>query len=204
LIYPIVKEQTTDSNNVTVSKPYKGKGMLTFYNGLRSGVVNIYNAEGSATGDWQIKYDFPMIHHLRFKDNYNFEPMFDLHFAPRNATFDGIKLVPDVNIFTKYHERFVKEITGKDSKIITLYARITNADINKLNFAKLIMINGVLFRLNLISDFDSNVTDSTKIELVKIIEASATASGILSTYEEMTYLKSSSEVRIVLIVNNSK
>ena len=52
------------------------------------------------------------------------------------------------------------------------------------------MVNGVLFRLNLISDFDSNVTDSTKIELVKIIEASATAGGINSTYEEMNYLKS--------------
>jgi hypothetical protein len=169
LIYPIVKDQTTDSNNVTTSKPYKGKGMLTFYNGLRSGVVNIYNAEGSATGDWQIKYDFPMIHHLRFKDNYNFEPLFDLHFAPRNATFDGIKLVPDVNVFTKYHDKFVNEITSKNSKLVSLYLKLSYKDINELDFAKLKMIDGVLYRLNTIKDFDSDAYGTTEVELIKYL-----------------------------------
>jgi hypothetical protein len=169
LIYPIVKDQTTDSNNTTTSKPYKGKGMLTFYNGLRSGVVNIYNAEGSATGDWQIKYDFPMIHHLRFKDNYNFEPLFDLHFAPRNATFDGIKLVPDVNIFTKYHDKFVNEITSKNSKLVSLYLKLSYKDINELDFAKLKMIDGVLYRLNTIKDFDSDAYGTTEVELIKYL-----------------------------------
>lgn len=169
LIYPIIKDQTTDSNNVTVSKPYKGKGMLTFYNGLRSGVVNIYNAEGSATGDWQIKYDFPMIHHLRFKDNYNFEPLFDLHFAPRNATFDGIKLVPDVNIFTKYHDKFVNEITSKNSKLVSLYLKLSYKDINELDFAKLKMIDGILYRLNTIKDFDSDAYGTTEVELIKYL-----------------------------------
>jgi len=169
LIYPVIKDQTTDSNNVTTSKPYKGKGMLTFYNGLRSGVVNIYNAEGSATGDWQIKYDFPMIHHLRFKDNYNFEPLFDLHFAPRNATFDGIKLVPDVNIFTKYHDKFVNEITSKNSKLVSLYLKLSYKDINELDFAKLKMIDGVLYRLNTIKDFDSDAYGTTEVELIKYL-----------------------------------
>lgn len=173
LIYPIVKEQTTDSNNVTVSKPYKGKGMLCFYNGLRSGVVNIYNAEGTASGDWQIKYDYPLIHHLRFKDNatnfYTFDPVFDLHFAPRNATFDGIKAVPSVNTFTKYHEKFLNEITSIDSKLVTLYLKLTYKDINELDFAKLKLIDGVLYRLNTIKDFDSDAYGTTEVELIKYL-----------------------------------
>jgi hypothetical protein len=169
LIYPIVKDQTTDSNNVTTSKPYKGKGMLTFYNGLRSGVVNIYNAEGTATGDWQIKYDFPMIHHLRFKDNTNFEPLFDLHFAPRNATFDGIKAVPSVNTFTKYHEKFLNEITSIDSKLVNLHLKLSYKDINELDFAKLKLIDGVLYRLNTIKDFDSDAYGTTEVELIKYL-----------------------------------
>lgn len=173
LIYPIVKEQTTDSNNVTVSKPYKGKGMLCFYNGLRSGVVNIYNAEGTASGDWQIKYDYPLVHHLRFKDNatnfYTFEPLFDLHFAPRNATFDGIKAVPEVNTFTKYHEKFLNEITSIDSKLVTLYLKLSYKDINELDFAKLKLIDGVLYRLNTIKDFDSDAYGTTEVELIKYL-----------------------------------
>ena len=129
---------------------------------------------------------YPCVHHF---DNFE-NPAFDLNWGlPILFAYNATSVTTD-NLYTRYHERFVKEITGKDSKIVTLYARITNADINKLNFAKLVMVNGVLFRLNLISDFDSNVTDSTKIELVKIIEASATAGGGLSTYEESVYSKS--------------
>jgi hypothetical protein len=169
LIYPMVKEQSIDSNNVTVSKPYKGKGMLCFYNGLRSGVVNIYNAEGSATGDWQIKYDYPLIHHLRFKNNTNFEPLFDLHFEPRNATFDGIKAVPSVNTFTKYHEKFLNEITSIDSKLVNLHLKLSYKDINELDFAKLKLIDGVLYRLNTIKDFDSDAYGTTEVELIKYL-----------------------------------
>jgi hypothetical protein len=173
LIYPIVKEQTTDSNNNTTSKPYKGKGMLCFYNGLRSGVVNIYNAEGTATGDFEVKTSFPLIHHLRFKDNptnfYSFEPLFDLHFAPRKATFDGIKAVPTLNTFKVYHEKFLNEITSIDSKLVTLYLKLSYKDINELDFAKLKLIDGILYRLNTIKDFDSDAYGTTEVELIKYL-----------------------------------
>jgi hypothetical protein len=173
LIYPVIKEQTTDSKNVTVSKPYKGKGMLTFYNGLRSGVVNIYNSVGVAVADFEKKNDFPLTHHLRFKDNptnfYSFDPLFDLHFASRNATFDGIKGVPSENTFKVYHEKFLNEITSIDSKLVTLYLKLSYKDINELDFAKLKMIDGVLYRLNTIKDFDSDAYGTTEVELIKYL-----------------------------------
>ena len=173
LIYPLVVEQTTDSNNVTVTKPYKGKGMLTFYNGLRSGVVNIYDVE-DAGGTYTVKYDYPLIHHLRFKDNptnfYSFEPLFDLHFAPRAETFDDIYAVPeDANTFEVYHRKFVNEITSIDSKLVTLYLKLSYKDINELDFAKLKMIDGVLYRLNTIKDFDSDAYGTTEVELLKYL-----------------------------------
>ena len=39
------------------------------------------------------------------------------------------------------------------------------------------MWNGVLFKLNEIKDFDPNVTTSTQIELIRIIEASNPING---------------------------
>lgn len=172
LIYPLVIEQTTDANNNISKKPYKGKGMLTFYNGLRSGVVNIYDVED--TGTYTIKYNFPLIHHLRFKDNptnyYSFEPLFDLHFAPRAETFDDIYAVPeDANTFEVYHRKFVNEITSIDSKLVTLYLKLSYKDINELDFAKLKMIDGVLYRLNTIKDFDSDAYGTTEVELLKYL-----------------------------------
>ena len=168
LIYPLVIEQTTDSNNVPITKPYKGKGMLTFYNGLRSGVVNIYDVED--TGTFTPKYDYPLTHHLRFKNNYSFEPLFDLHFAPRSTTFDDIYAVPEnSNTFEIYHRKFVNEITSIDSKLVTLYLKLNYKDINELDFAKLKMIDGVLYRLNTIKDFDSDAYGTTEVELIKYL-----------------------------------
>jgi hypothetical protein len=170
LIYPKIIEQATDNNGNTTIKPYKGKGMLCFYNGLKSGVVNMYNAQGTATGDWEIKYDFPMIHHLRFKDNYNFEPLFDLHFASRNYSFDGINQIPDnQNVFDKYHAKFVNEITSKNSKLVSLYLNLNYKDIHDLDFSKLKMIDGILYRLNTIKDFDSDAYGTTQVELLKYL-----------------------------------
>lgn len=159
LIYPLVKEE---------NKPYKGKGMLTFYNGLRSGGFNIYDCE-DAGGTYTIKYDFPFIHHIRYQDNNNFDPLFDLHFGSRNATFDGLYNVPLNNTFNIYHEKFVNEITSIDSKLVTLYLKLSHKDINELDFAKLKMIDGVLYRLNQIKDFDSDAYGTTEVELIKFL-----------------------------------
>lgn len=166
LIYPMIKEQTVDSNNNTVSKPYKGKGMLTFYNGLRSGTVSILNA---SVDDTSVRTLYPFTHHIRFKDNQNFEPLFDLHFASRNATFDDIKGVPQLNTFEVYHKKFLNEITSIDSKLVTLYLKLSYKDINELDFAKLKMIDGVLYRLNTIKDFDSDAYGTTEVELIKYL-----------------------------------
>ena len=166
LIYPIIKDQTVDSNNGKVIKPYKGKGMLTFYNGLRSGTVSILNA---SVDDTSVRTLYPFTHHIRFRDNQNFEPLFDLHFASRNATFDDIKGVPQLNTFEVYHKKFLNEITSIDSKLVTLYLKLSYKDINELDFAKLKMIDGVLYRLNTIKDFDSDAYGTTEVELIKYL-----------------------------------
>jgi hypothetical protein len=87
------------------------------------------------------------------------------------------------NLFTRYHERFVKEMTGRDSKIVELYAKISVNDINSLDFSKSVMWNGVLYRLNQITDFDSNISESTKIELIKIIQANNPVTGTITWTE---------------------
>ncbi len=183
-VFPFVAPRIISYDPLTdIKKPYKGKARLYLWNGLKAGKWRLKDTVGTGKTDLTT---YPCVHHF---DNFE-NPAFDLNWGlPILLNYNANSVTTD-NLYTRYHETFIKEITGKDSKIITLYARITNADINKLNFAKLIMLNGVLFRLNLISDFDSNVTDSTKIELVKIIEASATAGGIYSDYADMTYDKS--------------
>ncbi|CAB4152418.1 hypothetical protein UFOVP603_8 [uncultured Caudovirales phage] len=157
-IYPIVINEE--------SKPYKGKGMLCFYNGLRQADVNIYNCANDTN---LLKTFYPFTHHIRFQDNQNNIPLFDLHFSPRQFAFDSIYVVPNLNTFEVYHKKFLNEITSIDSKLVTLCLKLSYKDINELDFAKLKMIDGVLYRLNTIKDFDSDAYGTTEVELIKFL-----------------------------------
>jgi len=62
-------------------------------------------------------------------------------------------------------------MTGRDSKILKAFFKISSLMISTMNWGKLKMINGVLYRLNEIKDFNSNSNDTTFAELIKIVEA---------------------------------
>jgi hypothetical protein len=74
-----------------------------------------------------------------------------------------------LNTFEVYHKKFLNEITSIDSKLVTLYLNLTYKDINELDFAKLKLIDGVLYRLNTIKDFDSDAYGTTEVELIKFL-----------------------------------
>lgn len=62
------------------------------------------------------------------------------------------------------------EITDKDSKLLTCNALLNTIDIYNLDFRKLIWIDGVLFRLNTIQEYNPMDYTTTKISLLKAIE----------------------------------
>ena len=151
-----------------VAKTYKGKGLLTFYNGLYIGKVVIRKDDLTLDTTYQ---NYPVVHHFNFEINdTNFlNPKWDLHFETREVRFDKIDTVPTLNLFNRFHEKNIKEITSKSSKLIEIYIKLTSKEILSIDFKKLIMIEGVLYKLNLISDFDSDAYESTKVELLKFI-----------------------------------
>jgi len=159
----VIPRIITYDEDTLITKPFKGKPRVYFYNGLKAGNWRLTNTDNIALYDDLTTY--PCAHHLDNKD----APTFDLNFGvPEMLYYLATSYTTD-NLFSRYNLRFIKEITGRDSKLIEAYVK-TNADrINKLDFSLLKMINGVLFRLNEISDFDSDVTESTKYELVKIL-----------------------------------
>jgi hypothetical protein len=160
-----------DANNV--EKPFKGKPRIYFYNGLKPGSWRLTNTTNPLLFTDYVR--FPCAHHL---DDYLI-PTFDLNFGVPELLQYKATIYTTSNLFNQYQEKFIKEITGRDSKIINLYIRLNAVDINELDFSKLIMINSVLFRLNEIVDFDSEIQESTKVELVRIIEGDAPNVGII-------------------------
>lgn len=99
------------------------------------------------------------------------EPTNDLNFAVPNQVY--IKLTtpyPTTNLFTAFWGDYIAEITSKDSKLLSCYLYLTVEDIYSLNFARLIYIDGALWRLNKIVDFNPAMPQTTKVELLRVME----------------------------------
>ena len=92
----------------------------------------------------------------------NFGSPFELQFTA--ATY------PTTNLFNAYHSQYIAEITSKDSKLLTCSALLNTIDINDLDFSKYIWIDGVLFRLNKVENYNPMEYNTTKISLLKVIE----------------------------------
>lgn len=95
-------------------------------------------------------------------------PIFDLNWeTPRELYFSFNREVPP-NLFNSYWSAYLAEITHKDSKLLVANVYLTKMDIKNLDFSKPIYIDGVLFRLNKVVDYNSEQEGLTKVELLKL------------------------------------
>lgn len=94
---------------------------------------------------------------------------FDLNFGVPKEIYFTTSNYTESNLFNVYWSSYMAEITDKDSRLLTCTMKLANKDIYNLDFAKLIWIDGVLYRLNKIEDFNASKEDTCKVELVKII-----------------------------------
>ena len=98
-------------------------------------------------------------------------PTSDINFgAPKEINFTIVTPYPSANLFNGFWSDYVAEITDKDSKLLTCNVRLTDMDIYSLDFSKLVWIDGSLWRLNKVIDYNPMIEDTTKCEFLKVIE----------------------------------
>jgi hypothetical protein len=91
----------------------------------------------------------------------NFGAPKELQFVPSNFT--------EFNVFNEYHSPYLAEITNKDSKLLTCFGLLDIVDIFNLDFSKYVYIDGVLFRLNKVENFNPMEYNTTKLSFLKVI-----------------------------------
>jgi hypothetical protein len=97
-------------------------------------------------------------------------PTNDINFgAPKEIQFSPNRY-PEVNVFNAYHSPYIAEITHKDSKLLTCYGLLDILDIFNLDFSKYVFIDGVLFRLNKVENYNPMEYSTTKLSFLKVIE----------------------------------
>jgi len=126
------------------------------------------------TGDWyhvdendnaNLETTYPYVGHL---DNLT-APTFDFNWGAPYYVFWETSAYTSNNLYN-YHEKFLKEIISPYGKQVTLSVKLDSALINQLDFRNLINIDGVVYRLQKVADYDSGKNETTEIELIRILE----------------------------------
>jgi hypothetical protein len=98
-------------------------------------------------------------------------PTSDINFGvPKEIYFSLSVSYPSANLFNGFWSDYVAEITDKDSKLLTCNVYLKITDIYGLDFSKLIYIDGALWRLNKVIDYNPTNPESTKCEFLRVIE----------------------------------
>lgn len=92
----------------------------------------------------------------------------DLNFGvPKEINFTLASGLLSNNLYNTYYSPYFAEITDKDSRLITCKMKLTERDINTLDFTKFIWIDGVLYRLYKIVDYSEG--ELCEVQLLRVI-----------------------------------
>jgi len=162
-IYPaIYKKSANDSLEETIDHVLR-IGQIKKITGVTS--WDILNADTVLTSLTNYGY----IGHLDDPD----APSSDINFgAPFQLYFTLVSGNLTANLFNAYYSPYLAEITDKDSRLMTASFKLDLQDIYDLDFKRLIYIDGALFRLMKVIDFNTNLNELTKCELLKVISLS--------------------------------
>jgi len=97
-------------------------------------------------------------------------PASDINFGvPKELYFGLVSGDLSANLFNAYYSPYLAEITDKDSRMLTAEFRLTPLDIYNLDFSRLKYIDGALFRLQRVIDWNDKGDELVKCELLRVI-----------------------------------
>jgi hypothetical protein len=160
-IIPCIFEQ-----DGTSYKPYKGKARVYIYEGKKA-YVPTWTLRHTDEGADTVLSVYPRCGHLDSLTS----PTIDLCFGTVSKVYYTATDYTTKNLFNLYYNQFIREVTSADSKMLTAYMRLNYNDIKEQFFRKLKLVDGQVYRLNKIVDYNLNQDDSVLVELIKVIEA---------------------------------
>ena len=161
-IYPAIYKKSNDNAaedqmdfNIRILQAQKITGRTTWK--IEDGASNLgnLNAYGYAG-------------HLQF-DN-ALLPLNDINWGAPKELFFIAESYPTINLFNAYYSDYMAEIVDKDSKLLTCEVLLNSLDILQLDFSKMVWIDGILFRINKVLNYNPMNYTTTKVELLKVIQ----------------------------------
>lgn len=122
-------------------------------------------------------------------------PTLDLSFGVPHEDYYTTLNYTNNCLYKRFYKSYIEEITDKDSKIVTAYLNLTPYDIYTLDFRNKFKLDRSILRLNKIYDYNPVQRGLTKVEFIKVKEATTFVSqnkqsigGINETFNDGTPL----------------
>lgn len=148
-------EETIDSN-IRILQAKNKTGVNNWYIKATDGTTNLGGAYTSYL--YAGHYDDPLL------------PTIDINFGTPSELFYNLTAGTLTNtLFNVYWLPYMYEIIDETSRLLICNVRLNEIDIQQLDFSKLIYINGIVYRLNKIIDYNASSRDVCKVELLKVI-----------------------------------
>ena len=90
--------------------------------------------------------------------------------SPKEIYYNITGTTVNYGLFNAYWSQYFAEITNPNSTILTAQFHLTSMDIRTLDFAKNILIDGTMWRVNKVDGYDPLSEKPTKVELLKVID----------------------------------
>lgn len=98
-------------------------------------------------------------------EDLNFGTPAEIYWTPANPYLA-------TNLVSQFYTPYLAEITDKDSKLLKCYVYLTPIEMNNLDFSRSILIDGQLWRLQKVEDYNAVEEDVCKVSLLKVINMS--------------------------------
>ena len=171
LIVPRSFQVKFNEDGTSLIEKKKGKPFIVQLGGLRTGAWTHRDEAGTDHSET----DYPYVGHLNSLDS----PTFDFNFGVPDYVFWSTTTYTTNNLYL-YHEKFIKELISRFGKQVSCSIMLRPSDINSLDFRNLINIDGVVYRLIKINDYQSGKNVPTTVELIRIIEGEGIQSTIVT------------------------
>ncbi len=170
IISSVIVPRFVKKNQNGTYEPYKGEPRLMFRTPLRAGAIFFADSNGA---NQTVVNLLPLVHHF---DNYD-TPTFDMNFRLAQELYYPTTSATVSNSYNTYYFPFIQELTSKAGKLVKMNVKLNAKFIKELDFRRLVMYNGALFRLNSVSDFEEDLAVTSKVELIKVLTAKKPNTG---------------------------
>jgi hypothetical protein len=164
IIIPMIVKRDPNTN---VDEPHKGKPRIYFYNGLKS--CDDWTLENSDTGALTTNTQYPQLHHI---DNLT-TAGYDLNFGVPVGLFYPATTYTTANMFEEHHAKPLRELTGRDSKIVNMAFHLKTSDLYFNFMRRLVNVGGTLYRKNIVKDYLAGSNKLVQVELIRIVAANS-------------------------------